>query len=208
MKLVLDCVQRQLMLLLAFLVILIPSQSWALAFYFDRPSFDLAAGSYTLLSLEAPNRIDVSFADSTYKATYGDLMTFTFDLVGGVGVNADGTVTLGRTGLGASGTVLSPVYSFGFDVVQANPTGRLDFFGAPVLLDQVSFLGVVSPVPIFAAIATPTGNPAGIPGTTGASFVGLTIDNVAVGIPEAPLSLLLLFSLSSLVIGRLVLNRR
>ena len=195
------------MLLLAFLVILIPSQSWALAFYFDRPSFDSAAGSYQLLTLDTPNRIDVSFPDSTYKATYGDLMTFTFDLVGGVGVNVDGTVTLGRTGLGASGAVLSPVYSFGFDIVQANPTGRLDFFGVPLLLDHVSFLGVISSVPMFATIGTPTGNPDGIPGTTGGSFVGLTIDNVAVGIPEAPMSLLLMFALTSLVIGRLVLNR-
>ncbi len=195
------------MLLLVFLLMFIPSQAWALAFYFDRPSFDSAAGSYTLLTLDAPNHIDVSFLDSTYKATYGDMMTFTFDLVGGVGVNADGTVTLGRTGLGASGAVLSPVYSFGFDIVQANPTGRLNFFGVPVLLDHVGFLGIISPVPIFAAIDTPTGNPDGIPGTTGASFVGLTIDNVAVGIPEAPMSLLLLFSLTSLVIGRLAWNR-
>jgi len=195
------------MLLLAFLLILIPSQSWALAFYFDRSSFDSAAGSYTLLTLDAPNRIDVSFPDSTLKATYGDLMTFTFDLVGGVGVNVDGTVTLGRTGLGASGAVLSPVYSFGFDIVDANPTGRLNFFGVPVLLDHVGFLGVVSSVPIFAAIDTPIGNPGGIPGTTGGSFVGLTIDNVAVGIPEAPMSLLLLVSLASVAIGRLIWNR-
>jgi hypothetical protein len=195
------------MLLLALLLILIPSQSWALAFYFDRSSFDSAAGSYTLLTLDAPNRIDVSFPDSTLKATYGDLMTFTFDLVGGVGVNVDGTVTLGRTGLGASGAVLSPVYSFGFDIVDANPTGRLNFFGVPVLLDHVGFLGVVSSVPILAAIDTPIGNPGGIPGTTGGSFVGLTIDNVAVGIPEAPMSLLLLVSLASVAIGRLIWNR-
>jgi hypothetical protein len=195
------------MLLLALLLILIPSQSGALAFYFDRSSFDSAAGSYTLLTLDAPNRIDVSFPDSTLKATYGDLMTFTFDLVGGVGVNVDGTVTLGRTGLGASGAVLSPVYSFGFDIVDANPTGRLNFFGVPVLLDHVGFLGVVSSVPILAAIDTPIGNPGGIPGTTGGSFVGLTIDNVAVGIPEAPMSLLLLVSLASVAIGRLIWNR-
>lgn len=189
-------------LILAFVLAFVPSQAWALAFYFDRPSFDSAAGSYSLLNLDAPNRIDVSFPSSTYKATYGDLMTFTFDLVGGVGVNADGTVTLGRSGLAANGAVLSPVYSFGFDVVGANPTGRLNFFGVSLLLEDVTFLGVVSPVPMYASIDTPIGNAAGIPGTTGGSFVGLTIDNVAVGLPEAPISLLLPLSLAVLLIVR------
>lgn len=195
-------------LIVAFLIAFIPSQAWALAFYFDRPSFDSAAGSYTLLTLEAPNRIEASFADSTYKATYGDLMTFTFDLVGGVGVNADGTVTLGNSGLGAKGVVVSPVYSFGFDVVGANPTGRLNFFGVSLPLDQVRFLGVVSPVPFSAAIDTPIGNRDGIPGTTGGSFVGLTIDNLAIGLPEAPLSLLLTLSLALLVLARVVWHER
>lgn len=124
-----------------------------LTIYTDRSQFNKEVGTYTSLTLNNPAINDDPSTDS-YKATYGNLITFTFDRRNGVGVNGDGTVTLGRTTLAARGTVLQSATAFGFDIVSAgtDSRGMAHFTVAGnelnIPLSGISFLGVVSTTPI------------------------------------------------------------
>ena len=147
----------------------------------DRTAFAAFVGAYTTLTLDAPDHVNENVAMSRYEATYGDLITFTFDLQGGVGVNSDGTVTLGRSTLAAKGTVLQPATAFGFDVVSGDARGvahlAVNGVDLTIALANVHFIGLVSTTPVamtvhyFAQFSDPQG---------GGAIGGFTIDNVAI----------------------------
>lgn len=159
-----------------------PSSGIALPIIFtDRSAFDSFVGTYSLLTLDAPDQVNENAAMSLYEAMYGNLITFTFDLQGGVGVNSDGTVTLGRATLAAKGKVLQPATAFGFDVVSGDARGvaHLTVNGVDLTLSlaNVHFIGVVSTTPVemmvhyFAQFSDPQG---------GGAIGGFTIDNIAI----------------------------
>lgn len=171
----------------------------------DRTAFNAAAGRSTLLTLDAPGQIayDPLVNRADYRATYQGLMTFQFDAVGGVGTNSDGTVTLGRTGLAASGWLLAPATAFGFDIFTNDYSFvDLDVRGSDgtsaswtIPTAGLQFLGVTSPTSFFATISY-VGRPITFfPGYRGTSL-GYTIDNVAIKtVPEPPSLLSLGFAL-------------
>lgn len=146
----------------------------------DRPAFDRYVGSYTLLTLDTPDQVAEDPVTSSTQATYGNLITFTFDSQGGVGVNADGTVTLGKSDLIASGTVLQPVTAFGFDIVSGDPRGFVYFsingLELRVSLASLHFLGLVSENAFTPSISY---NPLVDP-VLNQPIGGFTIDNVAI----------------------------
>ena len=159
-----------------------PSSEITLPIIFtDRSAFDSFVGAYSLLTLDAPDRVNENAAMSVYEATYGDLITFTFDRQGGVGVNSDGTVTLGRSTLAAKGTVLQPVTAFGFDIVSGDSRGvahlTVNGVDLTIALADVQFIGLASTTPVnmtvhyFAQFPDPQG---------GGAIGGFTIDNVAI----------------------------
>lgn len=147
----------------------------------DRTAFDTFVGAYTTLTLDVPDHVSENVAMSRYDATYRDLITFTFDLQGGVGVNGDGTVTLGRSTLAAKGTVLQPVTAFGFDVVSGDSRGvahlTVNGVDLSIALANVPFIGLVSTIPVamavhyFAQFPDPQG---------GGAIGGFTIGNLAI----------------------------
>jgi hypothetical protein len=146
----------------------------------DRAAFDRYVGSYTLLTLDAPDQVLDDPLTSSSKATYGNLITFTFDLQGGVGVNADGTVTLGKSNLIASGTVLQPVTAFGFDIVSADARSIVYLTASGidlrVSLAGLHFLGLVSENAFNVSLSyTPLLDP-----VLNDIIGGFTIDNVAI----------------------------
>lgn len=146
----------------------------------DRPAFDTYVGSYTLLTLDTPDQVVEDPATSSTQATYGNLITFTFDSQGGVGVSADGTVTLGKSDLIASGTVLQPVTAFGFDIVSADPRGWV-FLTANgtelrISLANLHFLGLVSENPFNVSLSYT----ALLDHVLNETIGGFTIDNVAI----------------------------
>lgn len=146
----------------------------------DRAAFDRYVGPYTLLTLDAPDHTAEDISTSSYQATYGNLITFSFDLQGGVGVNADGTVTLGRSTLTASGTVLQPATAFGFDVVSADPRGFVNLtvtgVDLKISLAGLHFLGLVSGTPLNVSLFYTALNDPVLNDTIG----GFTIDNLAI----------------------------
>lgn len=169
--------------------------------YTDRALFEAVNGPDTLLTLDAPGHIAydplVSIAD--YRATYQDLMTFQFDAVGGIGINSDGTVTLGRTGLSAGGWLHATTTAFGFDLLPNNYSfvdlslqgidGTWASWTIPTA--GLQFLGVASSIPFIAGISY-IGRPVTIfPGYTEVAR-GYTIDNVAIKTVPEPSSLPLL----------------
>jgi hypothetical protein len=157
----------------------------------DRAAFDAAAGDHTLLTLDAPDRIAFNIFESVaYRATYQDLITFTFDYVGGVGVQP-GYVVLGVTGLAASGSVLQPVTAFGFDITSVDSSlvslPLIESSGFVISLTGLQFLGLVSHTPFVA----------GISNYNNSTFA---IDNLAIqSVPEPSTLWLLGFGLAGLV---------
>ncbi len=167
----------------------------------DRTVFNAATGPVTLLTLDAPPQIqyDPLVNSADYRATYQGLMTFQFDAVGGIGINSDGTVTLGRSGLTAGAWLLAPATAFGFDILPNNYSfvdltvkendGTLASWTIPTA--GLQFLGVTSSTPFLANISY-IGRPITFfPGYTGLSL-GYTVDNVAIKTVPEPSSLLFL----------------
>lgn len=177
-----------------------PAQASPILFT-DRTVFHAATGSSTVLTLDAPTQIQydplVNLAD--YRATYQGLLRFRFDALGGVGINGDGTVTLGRTGLMAGGWLLDSATAFGFDILPNNYSfvdlsvqgrdGTRASWTIPT--SGLRFLGVTSSTPFFANISYLGRSITFAPGETGISL-GYTIDNVVIKTVPEPSSLLLL----------------
>lgn len=182
------------------LLLSVPTPAKAIPTLFtDRAAFDAAVGSYALLTLDEPSQVSFDAFHGVKTATYEQLLAFTFDNVGGDGVNPDGTVTLGNTGLGAFGTVLQPVTAFGFDVVKPFLNGTLSIADIvagsarfQVSLAGVSFLGVVSASPFLARVeyATPIIHTLAGPEPA----FPFTIDNVAITTVPEPSSVMLLLA--------------
>src|SRR5690349_2423784 len=75
----------------------------------DRDAFEsytrvFSPGYSNLLTLDAPDTAVLDFSTGRYETTYGDLIKFSFDMVGGYNPFDDGIVSLGWTvPLSASG---------------------------------------------------------------------------------------------------------
>lgn len=163
--------------------------------YTDRSEFLKKVGTYTPLPLVNPV-VRVDQLKSSYEATYGNQIKFTFDLRKGVGVNQDGSVILGASNLIASGEVLQSVTAFGFDIVSSDSDSRgeahfvVDGTDFPVPPNNVSFLGVVHPTPVPMSVEY-------LPKASGAGdqIGGFRLKNVVVRIssnyeaPSAPTNL-------------------
>lgn len=145
--------------------------------YTDRTAFDAAVGSYRLLTLDAPDQTIVDNLTSTYSATYEGLITFAFDLQGGVFPPLTERVPMGVSGLTATARVLPPVTAFGFDV-DPGLNSHVAFMEAVYPLSGLNFLGFVSTIPFRAQIES-------IPSPPDPSSSAFVVDNIAIqAIPE------------------------
>jgi hypothetical protein len=175
---------RSALLLIAFVMLCVAPAMATPVVYTDRAAFDAAAGSYTLLTLGAPSQIVVDYPSSSYIATYNDLITFGFDLQGGVDPPLSGGVLMGRSGLIAQATVLQPVTAFGFDVAPGLNSHAF-FMNSIYPLTGLNFLGFVSASPFTAQLES-------IPTPPDPFASVFFIDNIAIqAVPEPAMWLLL-----------------
>ena len=145
----------------------------------DRDAFNRVVGASTLITFDEPEACSINPQNLTCTVTYDDLVTFVFDAVGGVGVRPD-HITMGRSGLAATGRVLQPVTAFGFDVISVGQ-GLVPFGGQWFQLNGPQFLGIVSDTPFMAQI-----------GYTGLGFTApYSIDNMAIRTVPEPTTVLL-----------------
>ena len=106
--------------------------------YTDRDAFNQAVGASTVVTFDQAQPCTYDFVRRTCTVTYDNLVTFTFDAVGGVGVMPD-YITMGRSGLAASARVLAPVTAFGFDVISAGQ-GLVPVRGSVVPVERPAVL--------------------------------------------------------------------
>lgn len=167
--------------------------------YTNRAAFDAVVGSYSLLTLDTPDEVNLDLYP-TVRVIYDDLITFSFDHVGGyqlLGANEGDAVTLGLTNLFAIGNVLQPVTAFGFDIVSGSEfsfavlsAGGVD---VSISLGSINFLGLVSSTPFVASIQHTPRIVEPLPGLF-LPASPFTIDNIAIKTVPEPSSFLLLGS--------------
>ena len=143
-------------LLLIILTVLVITPAMATPIFFtDRAAFNTTVGDYRLLTLDAPNQL-TDFGPGLIEATYGDLITFSFDHVSGYGVEP-GFVVIGHSGQETFARGLEPVIAFGLDITPLDPVPCLDpcpgpytpfhLAGVEFILTQPQFLGVLFEAP-------------------------------------------------------------